>query len=58
VELLVPLQTIISRAGRRVLCQRCGEEIMNEREVVVEGVILCRACAGAGYYRQVGTPTG
>jgi formylmethanofuran dehydrogenase subunit E len=51
VELVTPVGDIISHAGRRTHCERCGEEIMNEREVLVDGVTLCRACAQGGYYR-------
>lgn len=51
VELTTPVATIISRPGIRVNCARCGEEIINEREVEVDGQILCRACAGPAYYR-------
>ncbi len=50
VALAAPLERIISRAGRRVLCEICGEEIINECEVVREGAVLCRACAGQAYY--------
>lgn len=58
VELVVPVATLISRAGHRVLCDHCGEEIMNEREVVSANGILCRSCAGAGYYRALAEQTG
>ena len=51
VELVTPVGEIVSRAGVRTRCERCGEEIINEREVVVDGVTLCRACAVGGYYR-------
>jgi formylmethanofuran dehydrogenase subunit E len=51
VELTLSLQAIISRAGVRVTCVQCGEEIINERQVVRDGVTLCRHCAGDGYYR-------
>jgi formylmethanofuran dehydrogenase subunit E len=51
VELIVPLERIISRPGRKTLCRRCGEEINNEREVIVRGLVLCRSCAGEGFYR-------
>lgn len=44
------LAAIISRPGVRVNCDRCGEEIINEREVVQVGQVLCRACAGESYY--------
>ena len=47
------LAAILSKPGRRVVCQACGEEIMNEREVEKDGVLLCRACAGAAYYHEL-----
>ena len=34
VRLLVPIEAIISQPGLRAVCEACGEEIMNEREVV------------------------
>lgn len=52
VRLRVPIQQIISRAGVRVNCDHCGEEILNEREIITNGQTLCRACASGGYYRQ------
>lgn len=51
VTLTAPLEKIVSRPGLRVVCDRCGEEVMNEREVIRDGVILCRACAGSAYYQ-------
>ncbi len=56
VELLTPVTTLISRAGQRALCAACGEEILNEREIIHEDTILCRTCAGAGYYRLTTQP--
>lgn len=50
VTLTVSLQAIISQPGLRVLCDQCGEEIMNAREVRMDGRTLCRACAGEAYY--------
>lgn len=50
VALITPLQAIISRPGVRVQCQSCGEEVINEREVLVGGRILCRSCAYGAYY--------
>lgn len=52
VQLTTPIEAIISRPGVRVDCDACGEEIMNEREVSVDGRTLCRACAGRAYYRS------
>ena len=51
VTLTVDLDALISRPGVRKACEVCAEEIMNEREVIYEGTVLCRACAGAAYYR-------
>ncbi len=51
VTLTTPVAAIVSRAGVRVNCAQCGEEIINEREQLVGGRLLCRACAGPGYYQ-------
>ncbi len=53
VVLTTPIEVIVSRAGLRVNCEGCGEEIINAREVHVGERILCRACAGTGYYQSV-----
>jgi len=50
VTLTVSLKQIISQHGHRVVCERCGEDVINEREVRVEGETLCRACAQGAYY--------
>ncbi len=50
VALRQPIEAIISRPGVRVQCARCGEEIINEREVRRYGEVLCKTCAGEGYY--------
>lgn len=50
VTLTINLERLLSRPGLRVNCEACGEEIMNQREVVHEGMTLCRACAGESYY--------
>lgn len=50
VRLSTPVDRIVSRAGVRVNCAGCGEEIINEREVMVGKRPLCAACAGTAYY--------
>ena len=52
VRLTVSLPEIISRPGLRVTCQLCGEEIMNAREVLADGLTLCRRCAGRDSYYE------
>lgn len=53
VYLNTPVEVLVSRPGVRVYCELCGEEIINEREVIQGGLTLCRACAGQGYYQPV-----
>jgi formylmethanofuran dehydrogenase subunit E len=50
VNLHPSLEALISKPSVRVNCERCGEEIINERQVIVDGALLCRACADQGYY--------
>lgn len=50
VQLTVSMEKIISQPGLRVLCDCCGEEITNEREVIHGNLTLCGYCAGQRYY--------
>ena len=50
VDLEPPLSALLSRPDARNTCSNCGEEIINEREVMLEGAAMCRMCAGQGYY--------
>lgn len=50
VQLVQPIRRIVSRPGVRVNCAGCGEEIINEREVITDGQAFCRSCAHGGYY--------
>jgi len=51
VELEPSLEAVLSSPGLRAHCERCGEEIINGRQVLEGRTVLCRTCAGAGYYR-------
>lgn len=50
VSLTTPVKEIVSRNGVRVNCAHCGEEIINEREVMVGERPYCIACAGPAYF--------
>jgi formylmethanofuran dehydrogenase subunit E len=52
VALNFSLEELISHSGKRVNCENCGEEIINEREVLIEGKIYCKSCAEGGYYQK------
>ena len=56
VELTIPVKQIIGQAGRRVTCEICKEEIINQREVIHEGTTLCKSCAGESYFCFVEQP--
>ena len=34
-----------------VPCESCGEEVSDNRHVIIDGKTLCKTCAGEGYYR-------
>jgi formylmethanofuran dehydrogenase subunit E len=50
VQLKTPISQLISRTSVKAICDVCGEEITNEREVKRDTVTLCRSCAGESYY--------
>jgi formylmethanofuran dehydrogenase subunit E len=51
VELVIPFEQIISHKRFKAICDVCGEEVINEREIRRDGTTLCRACAGSAYYK-------
>ncbi len=51
VELATPIKHIIGQPGKRAECEICGEEIINQRELLREGTVLCKSCAGESYFR-------
>jgi formylmethanofuran dehydrogenase subunit E len=53
VVLNTSIKQIVSRPGIRVNCAVCGEEIMNEREVIRDGVTYCLSCTGNKYYQSL-----
>ena len=52
VSLVDDVRAIISHPKARAICARCTEEIVNEREVIQDGRVLCRACADGAYYQE------
>ncbi|MAF84872.1 MAG: hypothetical protein CL875_00030 [Dehalococcoidales bacterium] len=51
----VPIEDMPGPPLRRVMCEKCGEEVNDYREVMVAGKVLCRSCAYGGYYQRLGT---
>jgi formylmethanofuran dehydrogenase subunit E len=46
------IQQIMGSPRQRAYCIRCGEEVLNGREISDSGLPTCRACAGQAYYRS------
>lgn len=53
VTMRINIPALIGQAGVRVNCDSCGEEIVNQREVIWDSKILCRACVGQAYYLEI-----
>ena len=54
VELEESFAAGIGSRGTWTVCQACGEEILYQREVRRNAVLLCRGCAGKQYWRPSG----
>lgn len=54
VRVELPPEELPGYKAPRVACSQCGEGINFKREVVRDGRVLCRACAGDSYYKPVG----
>src|SRR5450631_4085578 len=50
VKVELPAEELPGYKGERIVCAECGEGINFRREVVRDGCVLCRACAGERYY--------
>jgi formylmethanofuran dehydrogenase subunit E len=50
VKVQLPAEEFPGYKGERVTCSACGEGINFRREIRRDGKILCRSCAGEGYY--------
>jgi formylmethanofuran dehydrogenase subunit E len=50
VTLTRSIDALISQPDIRVKCDVCGEEIFNERHLLLDDRILCRPCAAGAYY--------
>lgn len=50
VRLTTSVKQVVSRNGVRVNCAHCGEEIINEREIIIDGQPVCVSCTGSAYF--------
>jgi formylmethanofuran dehydrogenase subunit E len=50
VTVKVPSNVLFNAECDRVMCSACGEEVLYDRQILHDGCVLCRACAGQAYY--------
>jgi formylmethanofuran dehydrogenase subunit E len=53
VKVELPAEEFPGYKGERIVCAECGEGINFHREVLRDGRVLCRACAGEKYYEPL-----
>jgi formylmethanofuran dehydrogenase subunit E len=53
VRVRIPPEDLPGYKAPRAVCSACGERISFHREVVRNGVTLCRSCAGESYYEPL-----
>jgi formylmethanofuran dehydrogenase subunit E len=53
VKVDLPAEEFPGYKGERIVCAECGEGINFRREVLRDGRVLCRACAGEKYYEPL-----
>jgi formylmethanofuran dehydrogenase subunit E len=53
VKVELPAEEFPGYKGERIVCAECGEGINFRREVLRDGRVLCRACAGEKYYEAL-----
>ncbi len=52
VKVVTPAEDMPGSPISRVVCGKCGEAVVDMREVKVNGTNLCRSCASGGYFSR------
>lgn len=53
VRLTLDLAAVVGKAGQRMACSKCGEEILNQRSIEKDGQTLCLSCGGDSYWSAI-----
>ncbi|MFY9843812.1 MAG: FmdE family protein [Terriglobales bacterium] len=53
VKVALPAEELPGYKSERIVCAECGEGINFRREVLGDGRVLCRGCAGGCYYELI-----
>jgi len=51
VKVDIPKTDLPGSPSRKAYCSKCGERVMDGRDVQKDGETRCRSCAGASYYK-------
>ncbi len=51
VDVVVPEEDMPGRPKRRIRCEECNEYVQDNRDIEIEGRLLCKACANGAYYK-------
>lgn len=52
VKVTIPPEDLPGSPISRVACERCGDHVVDMREVKIDGATLCRPCARGGYFAR------
>jgi formylmethanofuran dehydrogenase subunit E len=52
VEVSIPDEDVPGFPKHRARCSLCGEQVLDSREMIVDGRTLCRSCASGAYYTR------
>lgn len=55
VSITVPPEDLPGFPTHKDVCSRCGEEIMDRKEIVIDGKAVCKNCAHGSYYTVIVT---
>jgi formylmethanofuran dehydrogenase subunit E len=53
VMITIPKEDLPGFPVGKAVCSRCGEQISDSRQIVKNGKVLCRNCAGESYYTVI-----
>ncbi len=53
VKVIVPEEDMPGRPKRRIKCEKCGEYVQDNRDISIDGKLLCKACAEGTYYKAL-----
>lgn len=53
VLIIIPPEDLPGKSLHNKVCEKCGEVILDCREVIVDNGVLCKACVNKPYYEEI-----